>query len=306
MSKIKLLIGAFVLGLSSLLPGQRAWEGRYVAFNIANDILVLPVKTDQYFTSGLTLELGRIENTSSGLLANNRATHQRYWRLTQNIFTPKEIESSDLLTDDRPFASYFVISRGQAYHNPDLGFHLTSEWTAGVLGKYAMGEQAQNAFHNIVNFAEPLPGWRNEVKPDIILNYRLRLEQRYALGSRAALTTALDGRLGTLHTDVAPEVGFNLQLIRLSATKSLTFKTFVSGRFVAHNATLTGGPFNRDERFRDVIKPDVFVRTFGIDGFIDLNALRLQGGFRYLSREFVGGDSHMWAWMGVRVMPGRG
>ncbi|MEM9931560.1 MAG: lipid A-modifier LpxR family protein, partial [Bacteroidota bacterium] len=279
------------------------WGGAYVSFDIANDVFYLPIKTDQYFTSGMSLEIGRRALARSPFRVTSRAQSARYWRLTQDIFTPQEIEASQLLVDDRPFASYLTATRGKLYADQMLGLSLTSECTFGVLGKYSGGGRMQNALHQIVNFAEPIPGWVNEVKSDVILNYRLLLQQQIGQ-ERFGAITSIDLRLGTLFTDAAPELKVYCQPIGEGQFRNVRFILSGSARLVAHNATLTGGLFNRDMRFRGVIIPRGLVGQAGFDGVINFDAWQLRGGIRHLSSEFKGGWAHAWAWFGVRVQPG--
>lgn len=303
MLKALFRLGTLIVVLSSHLSGQQTWGGAYMSFDIANDVFYLPIKTDQYFTSGMTLEIGRQSIARSPFRATSQARSARYWRLTQDIFTPQEIESPQLLVNDRPFASYLIATRGKTYADQMLGLRLTTEWTFGVLGKYSGGGRMQNAFHEIVNFADPIPGWVNEVKPDLIVNYQLSLQQR--IGQRRfGAVTGIDLRVGSLFTDLKPELQIFWQAIRLSDSRTLHFELTGSARLVGHNATLTGGLLNRDMRYRGVIRPRGLVGQAGFKGVVNFDAWQLRGGIRHLSSEFKGGWEHAWAWFGIRVQPG--
>lgn len=304
MSNVLFRIGILFAVCSSFLTGQQTWGGTYLSVDVANDVFYLPIKTDQYFTSGISLELGKQEMARSPFRGAGSATRTRYWRFTQNIFTPREIVSQELLSNDRPFASYLVATRGKTYSDNDLGFYLGRSITVGVLGKYSGGGNMQNAFHEMVGFADPLPGWINEVKPDAIVNYRLEVRQTFRPAGRLSLTTGLAGRIGTLHTDLASALQIRLIALKLSESRSLTFELTGDARLVGYNATLTGGLINRDERYFGVIRPTRIVGQAGLDGVVNFDAWELRGGIRHLSREFDGGLSHAWAWIGLRVMPG--
>lgn len=304
MSKITVLLGAFFVVCCSSLAGQKAWSNLYVDFKIENDVLYLPIKTDQYFTSGLSLEVGQEKMARSPLLNVPSARRQRYWRLTQDIFTPQRIESPDLVKDDRPFASFLVFTYGKSFTDDHLGIGITQEFTAGVLGKYSGGGKMQNAFHDILSFADEVPGWRYEVKPDVIVNYRLGLRRSIRMGRFFWLNTELVARLGTLNTDLAPGVSCEWLALRVGTNRTLRFELSSQARLVGYNATLTGGIFNVDERYRGVIQPRRIVGQAGLDGVIDFDGLRISGGLRHLSSEFRGGWEHAWAWISFRVQPG--
>ena len=287
-----------------LLSGQSAWEGNYFDFKVANDVLYLPIKTDQYFTSGLSLEIGKREIESVPLLSRGSLTTERYWRLTQNIYTPRQIEVNTLLENDRPFASYLVATRGKSFTDDQLGLGVSWEFTAGILGRYAGGGTIQNALHSILSFADYVPGWKNEVKPDLILNYQLEVSQYFQATPRFGFTAALTGRVGTLYTNLEPKLRFNWLAIRLGERHTLHFEMLGAARLVGYDATLSGGLLNRDDRFRGKIRPKLLVGTFGFDGTILFGGLRLSGGFRHLETEFQGGRAHAWAWFSVGVRPG--
>lgn len=304
MSKVILLFGAYFVVLCSSLSGQQAWGGLYVDFKIENDVLYLPIKTDQYFTSGLSLEIGQEKMVRSPFLALPSARQQRYWRLTQDIFTPQHIESPDLVIDDRPFASFLVLTYGNSFTDDHLGVGITQEFTAGVLGKYSGGGKMQNAFHDMLSFADRVPGWRYEVAPDVILNYRLALRRSVRLGRFFWLNSDLVARLGTLNTDLAPGISAEWLALRISPSRALRFEAHGQARVVGYNATLTGGLFNKDERYRGVVQPRRLVGQAGLDGVIDFDGLRISGGIRHLSSEFEGGWKHAWAWISFRYQPG--
>ncbi|MFK8163334.1 MAG: lipid A-modifier LpxR family protein [Lewinella sp.] len=304
MSNVLFRIGMIIVVCSSFLTGQKTWGGTYLSVDVANDVFYLPIKTDQYFTSGISLEVGKQEVARSPFRQSGLATRTQYWRFTQNIFTPREIISQQLQANDRPFASYLVATRGRTYTDDDLGFHLGRSITIGVLGKYSGGGSMQNAFHEMVGFADPLPGWINEVKPDALFNYRLEIRQAFRPAGRLGLTTGLVTRLGTLHTDVATKLALKLVALKRSEHRLLTFELWGDARLVGYNATLTGGLINRDERYFGVIRPTRMVGQAGFEGVITYDGLELRGGIRHLSREFDGGLPHAWAWMGIRVMPG--
>ncbi|TXF88209.1 lipid A deacylase LpxR family protein [Neolewinella aurantiaca] len=305
MSKALFLIGTILAVFSFALPGQSTWGHTYFTLKVANDVLYLPIKTDQYFTSGLNFEFGKRERFSTPLRAGGTITAESYWRLTQNIYTPKRIEAKSLLKNDRPFASYLVATRGKSFTDDQMGFGLRWELTAGILGRYAGGGKIQNAFHDLLPFADEVPGWSHEVKPDVILNYELKLSQRFDMSPRLSFTPAVYGRLGTLYTNLAPELKFSWLAIRIDEQRTLRFDLFGNGKLVAYDATLSGGLLNRDDRYRGKINPNALVGTLGFDGVIDYRGLRLSGGLRHLTTEFRGGDPHAWAWFSIGIQPGK-
>lgn len=304
MLKTTLLCGVFFVVCFASLPGQQAWNGAYFDVKVDNDVFYLPIKTDQYFTSGLSLEVGREKVAKSPLLDVPSGRRQQYFRLTQHLYTPQRIESEEFLTNDHPFASYLVVSYGTSFADDHLGIGISQEFTAGVLGKYSGGGRMQNAFHDILSFAERIPGWRYEVKPDLIVNYRLGLRRSLRLGRGFWLNTDLVARLGSLHTDLEPALSAEALVLQFGPKRTLRMELSGRARLVGYNATLSGGLFNVDRRYRGVVQPRRLVGQAGLDAIIDFDSWRLSGGIRHLSSEFKGGWEHAWAWVGFRFQPG--
>ncbi|SER11613.1 lipid A-modifier LpxR family protein [Neolewinella agarilytica] len=301
MNCLRAICGAGLFLVVFSLTGQVLPGDHYLATDIANDVFYLPKKTDRYFSSGLAVEYGDRSLVKAAVGSNGLATLRQYWRLQQNIYTPEDIQSTSLVAGDRPFASYLVLSRGKDFFDESLGFRLEREWTAGVLGKYSFGGQMQNAFHDMVEFAERIPGWKYEVKPDAIINYRLRLTRRLSYGRRLQLNPRAETRLGSLHTDVSAGLMANLTVIDLSADRQLGIALSGDARLVGYDATLSGGLLNRDDRYRGVVIPRRLVGSGSLDVFLDYEGWQLRGGITTQSTDFEGGQPHVWAWFGLRT-----
>ncbi len=311
----ELLQGSFVIFMNSLrvicsaglffavlsLTGQGVPANRYLGIDIANDFFYLPKKTDRYFSSGLAVEYGYWLPQKDAAENREQPFARHYWRLQQNIYTPEDITSSVLVSGDRPFSSYLVLSRGKDFFDDNRSLRLETEWTAGVLGKYSLGGKVQNAYHKIVGFVESGPGWEYEVKSDIILNYRLRLSRNLIEGARLRITPRAEARLGTLYTDVAAGLNLNLIAIRLAAERQLRLAVSGDARLVGYDATLSGGLLNRDDRYRGVVIPRRLVGTSSIEAFFDYDGWQLSVGVTTQSTDFIGGQPHIWAWFGVRT-----
>lgn len=295
--RVVLLCMVFSYSLSSQAPKV----ARFFSATIANDVFFLPVKTDRYYTSGIQFEWGKVEPPKAGLTPMATSITKRYWQVSQDIFTPNEIESSQLVPNDRPFASYLIVSRGHTFEMPTLGFRLRRQWTVGVLGKYSLGGQMQNAFHNMIDFAEAIPGWVNEVRPDLLLNYEVALSKSYPVGRRAAAHIRLRGRLGTLYTDIRPRVAISVTPLTFKSKGQLQIELSVANRFVGYNATLTGGLLNRDDRYRKTIIPHRSVWNLETKADLHYAGYILSGGVCLLGAEFKGGMHHVWAWFGAKL-----
>lgn len=301
MINVVLRVGLLSVILSFSLSAQTLSNSHYFFAEIANDVFFLPIKTDRYFTSGMQFEWGVTAKGNTSLLHHKQGVSAKYWRINQDLFTPKAIDSIRVMPNDRPFASYLVISRGNTFSLPLVGFQLRRQWTAGVLGKHSQGGRMQNAFHGMIDFAEEIPGWVNEVKPDLILNYELEVSKRYPIGKRTTAIINVSARLGSLYTDFRPELVFSIIPLRFSDRGKVGLSVSGANRLVGYNATLTGGLFNPDDRYRNSIRPHRSVRDVSALGTLHYAGLELSGGVRWLSPEFKGGLNHVWAWFGVKM-----
>jgi len=95
----------------------------------------------------------------------------------QNIYTPEDYSVTELVEDDRPYAGWLYFG---------LGFHAkrehrqdTIEIQAGLVGPWALGEEAQNTVHQVRNFPKAL-GWDNQLHNEPIIN--VTYERRYRTG----------------------------------------------------------------------------------------------------------------------------
>jgi hypothetical protein len=294
-------VGLLSVFFSLSLHGQETAKRNYLTAEIANDVFFLPLKTDRYFTSGMQFEFGSVNEEKVPLSDQLIVAKSKYWRINHDLFTPSAIDSTSLMRDDRPFASYLTLSRGRSFTLPGKAFYFRRQWTAGILGKYSGGGMMQNAFHSVIDFAEEIPGWTHEVKTDVVLNYELELGRRFFLGKHSYLSVNVLGRLGTLYTDLRPEATLSLMPLHLQKDKYLQLEFSAASRWVGYNATLSGGLFNRDDRYRGVVMPHRLVHNLGVTGHIQFSKFYLRSGVKYLTPEFWGGQNHVWAWIGFGV-----
>lgn len=209
--------------------------------------------------------LKRVANTIPTL--RGIEAHQRYkvgLSLGQEIFTPSDIDTPTLLPDDRPYAGWLYASMMAQAQERDGSVLRVVEVTLGIVGPSALGQAAQNGWHDVINVPHA-EGWAHQLhdEPGLMLSW----ERRYRLCTvtigqdhifdvigRARLT------LGNVHTHLATgfmvRAGWNLphdfgtDLIRpagggmANTGRDRTFGayTYVSaeGRAVARNIFLDG------------------------------------------------------------------
>lgn len=84
----------------------------------------------------------------------------------QNIYTPENIEISELVEDDRPYAgiSYFAVG----FHGKKANRMDTIELYAGIVGPHSFAEDIQKKVHEISNSSNP-NGWEHQLHDEPVL-----------------------------------------------------------------------------------------------------------------------------------------
>jgi len=244
----------------------------------------------------------------------NESGYQRSisFSLGQSMYTPEEIERSDLIKDDRPYAGMAYLAVG--FHSKNDRQMDTLEFDAGIVGRHSYAEDWQTAIHEWVDATEP-KGWAHQLHDEPILNVfferKWRLFQRkYSRGFGSdciphigcgignALTCANAGgevRFGwNLPNDFgtyiirpgsdsnAPVDNTDPRLYNLFRRAGVHLFFAVDGTVVAHNILLDGNTF-RDSHSVD---KKHFVACFvGGIGFI-VNRFKITYSHVYQTKEF--------------------
>jgi hypothetical protein len=81
--------------------------------------------------------------------------------LGQQMFTPQDLDAVDLVEDDRPYAAWLFLGLGyQTRKDNQLD---TLEVNLGWIGPAALGQEAQDAIHDLRGF-EKFKGWDNQLR----------------------------------------------------------------------------------------------------------------------------------------------
>lgn len=122
--------------------------------------------------------------------------------LGQNIYTPEDIERSDLIEDDRPYAGWLYL--GTAFHNRNPKRLDSIELQLGVVGPLSFAEQAQTVVHEFRDIAKP-NGWGNQLdnEPGIALIYERKwrlFQQSNESGLGVDLIPHVGAAVGNVYT----------------------------------------------------------------------------------------------------------
>jgi hypothetical protein len=169
-----LVLVALALPLAAApVRGAGDWTGRII---FENDVLWVD-DSDRHYTNGIQLELrgpdDHVWRWTEGpgrflTGAGPDAVLRMGWALGQNIYTPEDIKTSELVVDDRPYAGWL---HGDLMVTARAGRTRTeATLSLGVVGPAAQGEEVQRWFHELIG--SPIPaGWDNQLanEPALLL-----------------------------------------------------------------------------------------------------------------------------------------
>lgn len=160
---------------------KNADDRNYLSFSFEND--AIGGGTDENYTSGVRITYFDVETPIPPVIDelaeaiptfDINSTTSTFYSVGQNLFTPADIEIRADQPDDRPWAAWLYGSVGLTTITKD---HLDElEFTLGVVGPEALGEQTQKFVHRHITDS-PIPkGWRNqlEFEPGAIISARRR------------------------------------------------------------------------------------------------------------------------------------
>jgi hypothetical protein len=135
----------------------------------------------------------------------------------QNMYTPDDILSRDLVVEDRPYAGWLYLAttfQTRTHRRQD-----TFDVQLGIVGPYSFAEQTQDLVHRLRKINRP-QGWNHQIRtePGLVLAYERALRSPLLLGSERRLGADLVGRFGGAVGNVAiyasaggqARVGWNL------------------------------------------------------------------------------------------------
>lgn len=189
--------------------------------------------------------------------------------LGQNIFTPEDIETEEVVKDDRPYAGVTYLSLG--YHNRIPGHMDSVEVMMGLVGPGSGAEQCQKAIHRFFDDIEP-KGWDNQLDNEpvigLIYEHKNKLVEPEGSGLDYDMILSTGGGVGNALTycnvGLQLRTGWNLpndfgiMPIRpissfngaptntksgLAAKLGVQLFVSVEGRGVVHNIFLDGNTF---------------------------------------------------------------
>ena len=178
---------ALALAGGPAASAERADDLGIVTVQVENDVIA---GTDRNYTNGLrasylspevprdhwSFEAARLIPTFS---ENDEVRYN--FSVGQSIFTPEDTDRRELIRGDRPYAGWaygrFAVlfydderdDQGDLISNGQL---QTLAVDIGIVGPWALGEEVQNNFHNLIGVEES-NGWANQLEnePGLMISY---------------------------------------------------------------------------------------------------------------------------------------
>ncbi len=175
--------------------------------------------------------------------------------LSHDIYTPEDIENSELIEDDTPYAGWLYLTLGQLHQTENKAFVTTVD--IGVVGPSAQAEFAQTEIHALIGSEIP-QGWAHQLQDElgIKIEHERYFRTPFALNSYISgeLLKFYGGTLGNVHTGLKAggevRIGRNIPNdlnigVNRSKNKSVSIFGFIKaeGEYVLRNIFLDGNTF---------------------------------------------------------------
>ena len=290
----------FALFAACSAIAEQGWEGEIISLRLENDAVA---QADRHYTQGSFLSYLSRDNAIprwTGVVAENLPTFgysvgatKAGFGVGQEIYTPEDLEASELQVGDRPYAGWLFGRLTLQRRGP-----LSRRWSVletfdldlGIIGPESLAEQTQKEWHG----ADPR-GWDHqlETEPGFALRYERRFQFKPAEDSNGwgvRLIPHVGGSAGNIATylNAGGTIRFGYNVPDEFSTQPGGPKWGVyllgglDGRFVLHNIFLDGNTW-RDSH-------SVTKRPFVGDGRVGLGLVfrRLDLSFAqvFRSREF--------------------
>lgn len=283
-------------------------SSNYFRFHYDNDYFAA---TDENYTQGYNFELVTPtlkKNPVNGLFLKLDDVKTQYGLSIEHIgFTPNDYVSEAIQYGDRPFSAAIMLKSFIIETDTKNKSRLSQSLSLGLIGPGAFGKEMQVGIHKATGNKIP-KGWDNQIKNDVVLNYRIAYEKQL-LKYKNALALNANGSLqiGTLFTNVS--IGANalfgiLNSVFENEGNKKGFQIYAYAQpiisVVGYDATLQGGLISNDSPY--TISTSGVVRLtaqYNLGLVVKTKTLYFEYTRSAITREFKTGSSAKWG--GIRI-----
>ncbi len=279
-------------------------SNRYFRINYENDVFAN--KADENYTQGYNLELVLPffqKNPINHLFFKLENADYKYGISWEHIgFTPNDYGNREIQFGDRPFASALYLKSFAIATDTSRNFRVSQSLSLGMIGKVAFGDEMQTGIHKIIESEIPR-GWRNQIRNDVMLNYRLDFEkQLLRLGNIFNLQLNSSAQIGTLFTQasIGTNAMFGIVNSPLSSSpKKSKIQIYLYAQpcvsAIAFDVTLQGGVFNKSSPYTiDSENVERFASQLNYGLILKTKKLYFEYSRSAISKEFESGNSAKW------------
>lgn len=221
--------------------------------------------TDEGYTSGTYFNFLFVKEKERFFLgkwlpkAGTNAINTYNIGLTHLIFTPRNMDVSEPVPGDYPYAGALMVNYGLHSANPTKRYSLQTNITGGVIGPLSLAKEIQKFVHRVIGDQEP-QGWSNQHPNDILLNIEFAAEKQLTQagngveiigGANAFAGSMINGaglygiiRAGKMNPYFNGQIGRS-GTPRHSGTRNSRWQVYVlakpSFKIIGYNALLEGG-----------------------------------------------------------------
>ncbi len=183
---------------------DNSWVLQRTNFQYENDLVF---NSDSEYTSGIKLEnIYSIKDISSSWLKipfyyDEKNNHFVSISIVQQIFTPVDTTSKNLVVNDRPYAGWSYMEFGLHESTGDELYSFSLQ--LGVVGPDSLAARSQKEIHSIRHLYTP-QGWDNQLKNELGINliaqhkWLLKTDTINGIGSR--FIPFVEASLGNIKT----------------------------------------------------------------------------------------------------------
>lgn len=280
----------------------------YLRVSYDNDLFTF---TDQNYTQGINLEFASVvlkKNPINYLLVKDKNAVQKYvFALEQLCFTPKNIKSTEIQVQDRPFAATLLFKSAIYSTDTVRNFRLVSGLDFGCIGPLAFGNEMQTTIHKATKNILP-QGWRNQIANTFILNYNLALEKQiFRYRNVVSLKSSSALQVGNLYSNISLGLNSSFGLLNsaFSRVKSsrkvqIYLYTQILGKGIGYDASLQGNLFQDKSPYTISNKAiERFTLQINYGLIFQSQKAYFELGLSHLTKEFETGSSVNWG--GVKL-----
>lgn len=199
-----------LLMAAGLLPATAHAADETFSLEVTNDGMISA--DDGHYTSGVKFELGFTPGQAHWTQRLARAlpdgliehADRAQYRLVHQIYTPNNIEATELIEDDRPYAGLVYGGVSLYGETPTTGGHTTTDLhlDVGMVGPSSLADSIQQEVHRLTDSDRP-QGWDNQLNDEAVVNLGMRRQwwQEVPLaGKQLAFGPSASAALGNLYT----------------------------------------------------------------------------------------------------------